>query len=148
MTALARGRLNMALGLAIPTAGFLYLTSSGVPPADPPVAGLIIGLGVLWLAAVVRVNTLPLVRLSRVVQGTHDFSTDPALLPPPTIRPAYVVDASRPIEPWRWTNVLLAPLELLAVAWTLPVVILLIMVPLGLGLVGVLWLGRLILDLL
>lgn len=147
MTALARGRLNMALGLAIPTAGFWYLTSSGVPPANAPIAGLIIGLGVLWLAAVVRVNTLPLVRLSRVAPRTRDVRTDPAPLPPRTIRPAYVVDASRPIEPWRWTSVLLAPLELLAVAWTLPVIILLIMVPLGLGLVGALWLGRLIFDL-
>jgi hypothetical protein len=147
MTALARGRLNMALGLAIPTAGFLYLSSSGVPPANAPMAGLIIGVGVLWLAAVVRINTLPLVRVSRVVQGTRDFSTDHPPLPPRTIRPAYVVDASRPIKPWRWTSVLLAPLELLAVAWTLPVMILLIMVPVGLGLVGALWLARLIFNL-
>ena len=70
----------------------------------------------------------------------RDVTTDPA--PAPRGSPAYVVDVSRAVKPWRWTSVLLAPLELLALAWGAPVLILLIMLPIGLALVGVLWLGR------
>ena len=44
--------------------------------------------------------------------------------------------------PWRWTSVLSAPLELMLVAWTIPLAILLIMVPVGLALASLLWLGE------
>jgi hypothetical protein len=39
---------------------------------------------------------------------------------------------------------LLAPVELLALAWGIPLLILAIMLPVGLVLSGVLWFGRLI----
>jgi hypothetical protein len=43
--------------------------------------------------------------------------------------------------------VLLAPLELLVVAWSVPVVILLIAAPIGLTIAALLWLGRLMVRL-
>jgi hypothetical protein len=43
--------------------------------------------------------------------------------------------------------VLLAPLELLVVAWSVPVVILLIAAPIGLAIAVLLWLGRLMVRL-
>jgi hypothetical protein len=43
--------------------------------------------------------------------------------------------------------VLLAPLELLVVAWSVPVVILLIAAPIGLAIAAFLWLGRLMVRL-
>jgi len=54
-------------------------------------------------------------------------------------------EVSRPVTPWRWTNVLLAPLEALALAWSVPFLILLVMVPVGLALASALWLARLLL---
>ena len=55
----------------------------------------------------------------------------------------YVVNVSRPATPWRWRSILLVPIELLALAWSVPVFVLLIMVPIGLVLASGLWLGRL-----
>ena len=52
------------------------------------------------------------------------------------------MDASRSTTPWRWTSILLAPVELLALAWSVPFLILLIMVPIGFTLATVLWVGR------
>ena len=52
------------------------------------------------------------------------------------------VDVNRPVTPWRWTSVLLAPLELLALAWTIPFLVLLVMVPIGLVIASALWAGR------
>jgi hypothetical protein len=57
-----------------------------------------------------------------------------------------VIDVSRRAIPWRWTSVLLAPVELLALVWSVPIVVLLVMLPIGLALAGVLWLGRIILT--
>lgn len=45
----------------------------------------------------------------------------------------YVVDVSRPLLPWRWTSMLRAPLELLAVVWSVPLLILLVGSPLVLA---------------
>jgi hypothetical protein len=45
---------------------------------------------------------------------------------------------------WRWTSLLLAPLEFIVVAWTIPLAIFLIMVPVGLALASLLWLGEVI----
>jgi len=64
-----------------------------------------------------------------------------------TAIPKYVVDVSRPITPWRWTNSLQAPIELLALAWGIPLLILLLIVPVGLALAGALWIGRLVVRL-
>jgi len=58
----------------------------------------------------------------------------------------YVVDVSRPVLPWRWTSVLLAPLELLAVVWSIPFVILLVGSPVVLAVALVYWLVRLLLS--
>jgi hypothetical protein len=134
------------LALAIPSGGFLYLISTGSQSANPPAVGVMVGLGVLWLATVLRLNALPVDRGTRSVRNVRDVGPDRAPVPR-AMTPAYVVDVRLPVKPWRWTSVLLAPLELLAVAWSVPVVILLIMLPIGLALVSALWLGRLILHL-
>ena len=64
-----------------------------------------------------------------------------------TAIPKYVVDVSRPVTPWRWRNSLQAPIELLALAWGIPLLILLLIVPVGLALAGALWIGRLVVRL-
>ena len=64
-----------------------------------------------------------------------------------TAIPKYVVDVSRPVTPWRWTNSLQAPIELLALAWGIPLLILLLIAPVGLALAGALWIGRLVVRL-
>ena len=58
--------------------------------------------------------------------------------------PDYVVDVSRPVQPWSWTRVLLAPLELLAVVWSVPFVILLVSIPAVLVVALIYQLGRLV----
>lgn len=80
-----------------------------------------------------------------VPAGQHEtFATDtlPRGLTPASATP---VKVSRPVTPWRWTNVLLGPLEALALAWSIPFLILLVMVPVGLALASALWFGRLLL---
>ena len=57
-------------------------------------------------------------------------------------RPGYVVDVSRPVLPRHWTSMLLAPVELLAVAWSIPFVILLIGIPIALAAALILWIAR------
>ena len=64
-----------------------------------------------------------------------------------TAIPKYVVDVSRPVTPWRWQSSLQAPIELLALAWGIPLVILLLIVPVGLALAAALWIGRLVVSL-
>ena len=146
MTSLARSRLNTLLALAIPTGGFLYLAfSDSQHPYDAGTfaSGVTFALGTLWLAAVVTLTTFPVESGSRVVRP-RDLTGGAQRR---AERPSYVVDVSEPVKPWRWTSALLAPLELLAVTWSVPVIILLIMVPIGLALVSALWLGRLVLNL-
>ena len=60
--------------------------------------------------------------------------------------PAEVAGGEGFSTPWRWTSLLLAPLELMVVAWTIPLAIFLIMVPVGLALASLLWLGNVILG--
>jgi hypothetical protein len=64
-----------------------------------------------------------------------------------TAIPKYVVDVSRPVTPWRWGSSLQAPIELLALAWGIPLLILLLIVPVGLALAAALWIGRLVVGL-
>jgi hypothetical protein len=64
-----------------------------------------------------------------------------------TAIPKYVVDVGRPVTPWRWQSSLQAPIELLALAWGIPLVILLLIVPVGLALAAALWIGRLVVRL-
>lgn len=62
-------------------------------------------------------------------------------------RRSHVVDVSRRATPWRWTSVLLAPIELLTVVWSIPIIILLLMVPIALAVTAALWVARRILSL-
>ena len=64
-----------------------------------------------------------------------------------TAIPKYVLDVSRPVTPWRWQSSLQAPIELLALAWGIPLVVLLLILPVGLALAGALWIGRLVVRL-
>jgi hypothetical protein len=75
----------------------------------------------------------PLVYTKPAAVATH---------PDAAARPSYVIDVSRPEIPLRWTSVVMAPVELLALAWSVPVAILMITAPIGLGLAGVLWVAR------
>ena len=58
--------------------------------------------------------------------------------------PSYVVNVSRPEAPWSWSGALSAPFELLAIAWTTPLLIFAITLPVGLAAAAAVWLGRLI----
>lgn len=60
----------------------------------------------------------------------------------PGARAATTVDVSRRAMPWRWTTVLLAPVELLALVWSIPIAIALAMVPIGLAVAAALWVVR------
>ena len=60
--------------------------------------------------------------------------------------PDYVVDVSRPVVPWRWTSVLLTAVELLAVAWSIPVIILAVGSPIILAVALIYWIGRFVLN--
>jgi hypothetical protein len=60
--------------------------------------------------------------------------------------PTSVLDVSQGGLPWRWTSVLVAPLEVVAVAWSVPLVILAVMLPVGLSVSSLLWLGRQIIS--
>lgn len=64
------------------------------------------------------------------------------LAPPAIVRAPYIVDVGQPTARWRWSSVVMAPLELLTVAWSVGLGILLIMVPIGVVLAGILWAGR------
>ena len=65
---------------------------------------------------------------------------------PRPARPAYVLDVSRPVNPRRWTSILLAPIELLALAWGAGLVIMLILAAIGIAVASALWLSRLVLE--
>jgi hypothetical protein len=60
------------------------------------------------------------------------------ILPTTTPRPAAALQVDGRLQPRQWLRVLLFPLELLAVAWSLPVVILLLLSPFAV----VFWLAR------
>jgi len=130
--------MNVVLTLALPTVGLAYSTAGASLVFDRSAAGLI-ALGVLLITAGVAANTM---RGPRPLVVTRPI---PENLGRPVATPSYVVDVSRPSTPWSWRSVLLAPLELLLVAWSLPIVILLIAAPIGLAIAALLWLGRLLL---
>jgi hypothetical protein len=56
--------------------------------------------------------------------------------------PDYVIDVSRPVAPFHWSSLVLAPIELLALAWSVPVIIMLLMAPVGLAIAIAFWVGR------
>jgi hypothetical protein len=140
MIAITQDRITVALALVIPTVGLAYSTAGASLGFDRSAAGWVMALGVL-LVAIVAANTirrpLPLLVTRRI----------PENLGRPVTTPSYVVDVSRPSTPWSWRTVLLAPLELLVVAWSVPVVILLIAAPIGLAIAALHWLGRLMVRL-
>lgn len=98
-------------------------------------------MGVLLVTAAVAANTI---RRPHALVVTRRI---PENLGRPVTTQSYVVDVSRPSPPWSWRSVVLAPLELLVVAWSVPVVILLIAAPIGLAIAAFLWLGRLMVRL-
>jgi hypothetical protein len=139
MTATTQNRMNVALALAVPVAGLAYLTTGALSGRFTIAA--IVSLGVLWLTATAAVNTDTLARPG-VVRARGVATTLPRVVTP--AYPAYV-NVSRPATRWRWTDVLLAPVEALALSWSVGFLVLLVMVPVGLVLAGALWFGRLVL---
>ena len=140
MIAITQNRMTVALTLVLPTVALAYSTAGASLAFDRSAVGLI-ALGALVATAAFAANTIrhshPLVVTRRI----------PANLGRPVTTPSYVVDVSRPSTPWSWRAVLLTPLELLVVAWSVPVVILLIAAPIGLAIAALLWLGRLMVRL-
>ena len=136
MIAITRDRMTVALALVIPTVGLAYSTAGAFLGFDRSAAAWVMALGVLVVTATVAANTI---RPPHPVLVTRRI---PENLGRPVTTPSYVVDVSRPSTSWSWRAVLLAPLELLVVAWSVPVVILLIAAPIGLAIAVFLWLGR------
>lgn len=136
MIAITRDRMTVALALVIPTVGLAYSTAGAFLGFDRSAAAWVMALGVLVVTATVAADTI---RLPHPVLVTRRI---PENLGRPVTTPSYVVDVSRPSTSWSWRSVLLAPLELLVVAWSVPVVILLIAAPIGLAIAVFLWLGR------
>jgi hypothetical protein len=60
---------------------------------------------------------------------------------PTSAPPASAPDGADAVEGRRWVRALLVPLELLALAWGLPIVILLLLSPIA----AAFWLGRMLL---
>jgi hypothetical protein len=58
--------------------------------------------------------------------------------------PITVIDISRPAAPWSWRDLFLAPVELIALAWGVPLLVLLALLPFGLLIAGAVRLGRMI----
>lgn len=141
MIAITQDRMTVALALVIPTVGLAYSTAGAFLGFDRSAAAWMMALGVLVVAATIAANTIrrphPLLVTRRI----------PENLGRPLTTPSYVVDVSRPSTPRSWRTVLLAPFELLVVAWSVPVVILLIAAPIGLAVAAFLWLGRLMVRL-
>jgi hypothetical protein len=79
-------------------------------------------------------------RAAGLVEPSTDGSAERT--PPPAAPLRAVLNVSRPLQSWRWTSALVVPFELLAVAWSVPLAILLVMMPVGLALAAVVWVGR------
>jgi hypothetical protein len=137
MMAITRDRMTVALALVILTVGLADSAAGASLGFDGSAAGWVMALGVLVVTATIAANTIrrphPLLVTRRI----------PENLGRPVTTPSYVVDVSRPSTPWSWRAVLLAPFELLVVAWSVPVLILLLAAPIGLAIAALLWLGRL-----
>ena len=140
MMAITQGRMTVGLTLVLPTVGLAYSTSGASLAFDRSAAGLV-ALGVLLVTAAVAANTI---RRPHPLVVTRRIPENPGR---PLTTQSYVVDVSRPSPPWSWRSMVLAPLELLVVAWSVPVVILLIAAPIGLAIAAFLWLGRLMVRL-
>ena len=60
--------------------------------------------------------------------------------------PMAVINVSRPLVPWNWRHVLMAPMQVLALAWGLPFLVFIALLPFGLLIAGAVRLGRMILG--
>jgi hypothetical protein len=56
--------------------------------------------------------------------------------------PMAVIDVSRPLVPWTWRDAFLAPMEFFALAWGVPLLVFLALLPFGLMGAGAVRLGR------
>ena len=56
--------------------------------------------------------------------------------------PMAVIDVSRPLVPWTWRDAWLTPMEFFALAWGVPILVFLVLLPFGLAVAGVVRLGR------
>ena len=56
------------------------------------------------------------------------------------------LNVSRPIAPWRWRTAFVNAVELMAVVWSIPFVIVAIGAPLALAIAALLWLARWVLG--
>jgi hypothetical protein len=56
------------------------------------------------------------------------------------------LNVSRPIVPWRWRTPIVGAVELMAVVWSIPFVIVAIGAPLALAIVALLWVARWVLG--
>jgi hypothetical protein len=146
MTQIAQTRMNVVLAL-VPAAGLVYLTYGVALSPIRVTAGAMVALGVLWLTTTVAFKTIwrP---LWEVMGRRQEVAARiaPRLVMTPAF-PMYVVDVSRPATRWNLRSVLLAPVELLALAWGFPVLMLLVMLPISLAFASALWVGRFILQL-
>ena len=146
MTGSSQSAMNLGLALAIPTAGLVYLLVGVALPPNWSTIGVVVASAVLWLTATVVLNTIRRPRLQIAGRVQEAAGSD---MPRRVVTPAYpidVVDVSRPVKSWPLRSVLLTSIELLVLAWSVPVLILLVMVPIGLALASALWVGRLILG--
>lgn len=142
MTSLVQNRMIIVVALLLPTAASLWLRAGGLPTLQP---STIVVVGTLWLAATAVVTLNALKGSRAVAPGGPSIPGGAAARPPGGADlPADVLNVSRPTRPWRWKTVLVLPVELLALAWGVPVAILLVMVPVGVAISGLLWVGRLI----
>ena len=131
-------RLILVVAVSIPTAALLWLRSASSPIMTP---STMLVVGALWLAtAVIALNTLKNGSAPGRVEKTD---TGRRRTTPAAAWPTSDAGVTRPSWLRRGADILQVPFELLALAWSIPVVILLIMVPIGLALAVVLWLGRL-----
>jgi hypothetical protein len=141
MTATTHGRMNVALALAVPATGLAYLMA-GSGSYDRHTLAVVVALGVVWMVATAAVNTIPHPQPGVVpARGVAPVALPRRLT---SVSPTHV-NVSRPVTPWRWTDVALAPVQAVALAWGVGSLVLLVIVPVGLALAGALWFSRLVL---
>lgn len=143
MTANTHSRMNGVLTMMIPAVGLAYLTSGAAVTSNPAAIGGLVALGMLWLIATVAHNTIDWPPQVVVSPGREVAKYRAQRRPAMSAGyPDYVVDVGRPMIPWRWPSILLLPVELLALVWSVPFLILLIIVPIGFAVATALWVGR------
>jgi hypothetical protein len=140
MTALVRGRTNLALALAIPLAGLAYLILDVAAGPSGTSPGLWLGIAGAWL----------LMAVASVVQGTEPLSVARAAIPVHVATNAPhrrlgmapgIVNVDRVALHGGWTA-LFAPLEALVVAWSVGVVVAVIVLMVATVGAAAMWLAQ------